>query len=160
MTNGGVMTLRNLLELAELAGATRYYKTPSFGTVPAATISAPQPIRFTRDGFVTSYTGQVQSGVAADYGATALRIQIGGQQDLFIDGQGGPAFAGFLELFGGVPARQRLVRRVKRGDLWVFTVQNLFAAVTAVIPTITLAFLDDEDLSNLASALPGGAAAK
>lgn len=153
-----VATLRQLLELAELAGATRYFKTPAFGSVVANTISTPQPIRFTRDGFVTSYFGQIQSGAVADYGAAALRVQIGGSQDVYIDGQGGPAFCGYLELFGGVPAKQRFVRRVSRGDLWVFTVQNLNApGGQAVVPTVTLAFLDDEDLARLQQALPNGA---
>jgi hypothetical protein len=150
-------TLRQLLELAELAGATRYFKTPPFGSVSANTLSSPQPIRFTRDGFVTSYFGQIQSGAAADYGAAALRVQIGGSEDLYVDGQGGPAFCGYLELFGGVPAKQRLVRRVVRGDLWVFTVQNLYPTTTAITPTVTLSFLDDADLAKLMATLQGGA---
>jgi hypothetical protein len=160
MTKDGVTSLRQLLELADLAGSTRYLKTPAFGAIAPLTISGPQTIRFTRDGFVTAFSGQIQSGAAADYAAAALRVQIGGQEDLFVDGQGAPAFAGFLELFGGVPARRRIVRRVVRGDLWTFTVQNLFAAVTSITPTVTLDILDDEDLAKLMSALPGGQPAR
>jgi len=89
-------TLREVLKMTEEAGATRYWQTPSFGTVANGTDSTPQPVRFTRDGFVTSFMGSLASGAVADYGGSSLRVQLGGTEDLFVDGQGGPAFFPFL----------------------------------------------------------------
>lgn len=148
----GILTLRQLLELAELAGATRYFKADAFGVIATTKQSPAVTVRFTRNGFVTAFSGQIDSGAVADYAGTLLRVQLGGTEDLFVDGQGAPTQAGFLELFGGVPARRRIVRRVVKGDLWVFTAQNNTAG--NVTPRVTLDFLDDDDLKNLMSALP------
>jgi hypothetical protein len=142
---------REVLKLAEEVGATRYLQTPSFGSIAAGDDSTPQPIRFTRAGFVTAYSGQIASAAVADYGGTSLRVNIGGTEDLYVDGQGGPTFAGFLELFGGVPARRKLVRRVVPGDVWVFTVRNGNAG--AVTPLVLLDVLDDEDVKKLLTAI-------
>ena len=144
--------LRELLDTAERAGATRYYQTPSFGTVTNAAASTPQPIRFTRPGYVVAMYGQVNSGAASDYAATSLRVQIGGTEDLFVDGQGGPAFAPFLALFGGIQNRQALLRRVVNGTLWTFTVQTTIGG-GGVVPLVTLSFLDDQDVQTILSSL-------
>lgn len=145
------MDLREMLALVDRAGATRYLQAPSFGSVAAATDSTPQPVRFTWDGFVVALYGGIQSAAAADYGGASLRVQIGGTEDMFVDGQGGPAFVSFLGLFGGVPNMQRIVRRVSRGDLWTFTVRN--ATAGAIVPSVFLSFLADKDVQAASQAL-------
>lgn len=136
--------LRMILDLAERAGATRYFQTPSFGATPAGAPSTPQSIRFTRPGFVCSLLGSIQSGTAPDFAGTSLRVQIGGTEDLFIDGQGGPAFSPFLALFGGIQNVRRVLRRVAAGDLWTFTVQN--NTLAPIVALVEVAYLDDEDI--------------
>lgn len=154
MSKDGVMTLRQLLELAELAGATRYFKASEeqFGTIAAGQQSPNVTVRFTRNGFVTAFSGQIKSGAVADYGGVTLRVQIGGSEDLIVDGQGAPSQIGFLEAFGGVPAKRRIVRRVTVGELWTFTANNGTAGT--VVPSVTLDFLDDDDIAKLMKALP------
>jgi len=142
--------LEQLLDTARTAGATRYYQTPSFGTVTNAAASTPQPIRFTRSGYVVAMYGQVDSGAVADYAKTSLRVQIGGTEDVAVDGQGGPAFVPFLALFGGIQNYQRLLRRVVNGTLWTFTVQTTAASV---VPLVTLAFIDDDDIKTILASL-------
>lgn len=147
-------TFRQVLELADTAGATRYYQTQSVGAIASGTnngLSTPATIRFTRSGFVSALYGQVTSGAVADYGGTSMRVQIGGTEDLFVDGLGAPAFAPFLALFGGVFNKQRLLRRVNPGDLWTFTFQTTI--VGGVTPSAQLGFLDDEDCSSLMKSL-------
>lgn len=150
-----VLTLRQLLELAELAGATRYYKASAqqFGAIAPNSQSPNVSVRFTRNGFVTGMSGQIDTGAVADYAAMTLRVQIGGTKDLIVDGQGAPTSIGFLEAFGGVPAKRRIVRRVVEGQLWVFTASNGSNANT-LTPSVTLDFLDDEDIANLMASLP------
>jgi hypothetical protein len=148
------MDLKQMLALVDRAGATRMLQCPSFGTVLTGTDSTPQPIRFTWDGFVVGLYGAIASGVAADYGGTALRVQLGGTEDMFVDGQGGPASVSFLGLFGGVPNYQRIVRRVVKGDLWTFTVHNGTAG--SVAPSVWLSFLADKDVAQVTEALAKG----
>ena len=145
------MDIRDMLALVDRAGATRYMQAPSFGTVGNGTDSTPQSIRFGWDGFVVGLYGQIQSGTAADYGGSSLRVQIGGTEDLFIDGQGGPAFAGFLGLFGGVPNYQRVVRPIKNGDLWTLTVRN--ASGGSIVPSVWFSFLAAKDVAAITAAL-------
>jgi len=141
-----------VLDLASKAGATRYFQTPPFGAVAALTDSVPQPIRFTRFGYVVSILGSIQSGAVADYAATTLRVQIGGTEDLFVDGQGGPAFVPFLALFGGIVNERRCLRRVAPGDLWTFTCHDN-AAAGSVTPLVQVSFLDDEDVARALAAM-------
>ncbi len=144
-------TLNDILKLADEAGATRFILAPSFGTVLTLQDSTPQPNRFSWDGYVVGLFGQVASGTAADYAGTTLRVQIGGVEDLFVDGQGGPAFLGFLGLFGGVPNFQRIVRRVQRGDLWTLTTHNNTAG--SVVPSVWMTMVTDDDIAVLAKAV-------
>lgn len=129
-------------------GATRYIQTPDVGTLAAVAgeQSGPAPIRFPKSGIVLAMYGQVEEASAVNYAATAVRCQIGGQEDLFLDGQGGPAFLPMLGLFGGTSNWQPLMRRVRPGVDWVFTFQNLTGAAT-LTPSVQLAFIADGDVA-------------
>lgn len=128
-------------------GATRLYLTPDVPSPAAAGgVSTPATIRFNEDGIVLAMYGQeTDTATAALFAQTAVRCQIGGTQDLFVDGQGGPAFAPMLALFGGVNNWFPLMRRVTRGSLWTFTFQNNTAA-GLIDPKIILAMISDEDV--------------
>lgn len=139
-----MLGLKDLLAIIEGVGATQYYQAPPFGALLTLTTSTPQTIRYTRPGWVYGIMGQTDAGTAASYAGTTLRVQIGGTEDLFIDGQGGPAFSPFLALFGGTPNAQRCLRRVGDGVLWTFTVANGTAGT--VTPTVVTSFISDADV--------------
>lgn len=129
-------------------GATRWFRTPSVGAVAAAGISIPAPIRFNQKGIVLAMYGQVASGVVADFAGTSVRIQVGGTEDLVLDGQGAPSFMPLLAAFGGVANWQPLMRRVIPGVDWIFTFRNDTAG--NVTPMCVLAFLADVDVEQMA----------
>lgn len=131
-------------------GATRWLQTPSVGTIAAVAgqQSGPAPIRFPERGIVLAMYGQVQEASAANYASMAMRVQVGGQEDLFLDGQGGPAFLPFLGLFGGVSNWQPVMRRVIPGVDWVFTFQNVVGTAT-LTPSCQLSFIADADVEKL-----------
>jgi hypothetical protein len=127
-------------------GATRYFVT-SFVSSPNAAggISAPVPVRFNITGICLAMYGQeTDTATVAAYAQCGVRVQIGGTEDLFVDGQGGPAFAPMLALFGGVSNWTPLMRRIQPGVDWVFTFQNNTAAGT-INPKIVLACIADAD---------------
>lgn len=134
------------------AGATRYYVTPAVASPAAAGgISTPANVRFTERGIVLAMYGQ--EAVAASqltFAQCAVRCQIGGTEDLFVDGQGGPAFAPMLALFGGQNCWTPLLRRATPGVDWTFTFRNDTPAGT-IDPTVVLAFIADRDLANMAA---------
>jgi hypothetical protein len=144
MNLGRLEDLKAVLDLVQQAGATRFLQTPAFGAIGAGVTSAPQNIRFTEEGFVVGLYGNVQSGAVADYAGTSLRVQIGGTEDLFVDGLGGPVGLPFLMLFGGIQNMQPIVRRVIPGDLWAFSVTNNTAG--NVTPLAAVSFLADRDV--------------
>lgn len=156
MNQAQMRGLRALLDMAEQTGATRILQAPTFGTVANATDSTPQSIVIPEPGFVTALAGQIASGAVADYGGSSLRFQIGGTEDFFVDGQGGPAFSPFLMNFGGLPAKKRVLRRVGRGDLWTFTVRN--ATGGGIIPTVAIDFITDKDLAAVLASIQAIAA--
>ena len=78
------------LALMGRVGATRVYVTPP---APAALLSTsqPVPIRFTAPGYVLALYGQESAqATLASYARTGVRVQVNGDEDLFIDGNGGP----------------------------------------------------------------------
>lgn len=129
-------------------GATRYFTTPAVGAVVAGQISIPAPVRFNQKGIVLALYGQVASGAVADFAGTSVRIQVGGTEDLILDGQGAPAFMPLLAAFGGVANWQPLMRRAIPGVDWIFTFQNNTAG--NVTPQCTMAFLADADVEQMA----------
>lgn len=128
-------------------GATRFVLTPDV-TSPAAAggISAPSSIRFNVNGIALCMQGQEGAlATSVSFAQCAFRCQIGGTEDLFIDGQGGPAFFPMLLAFGGVNNWMPLMRRVREADLWTFTFQNNLAAGT-ITPKIAIAVISDADI--------------
>ena len=150
---------RNILALAQQTlalmgrvGATRVYTTPPVTALPGpGTISQPAAVRFTTPGWVLAMYGQEsQQATPASYARTGVRVQIGGDQDLFIDGNGGPSYGSMLALFGGVNNWFPLVRRVVQGDLWITTFRNNDPAL-AITPEVEFAFFADADLAQMAA---------
>jgi hypothetical protein len=132
-------------------GATRYFLTPNVASPAAAGgISTPVSIRFTQKGIALAMYGQeTATATAALYAQTAFRCQIGGTEDLFVDGQGGPAFLPMLAAFGGVNNWTPLLRRVTPGVDWTFTFRNDTAA-GAIVPRIVIAVIADADVASMA----------
>jgi len=134
------------------AGATRYFVTPFVASPSAAGgLSTPSNVRFTERGIALAMYGQESVAASAlTFAQTGVRCQIGGTEDLFVDGQGGPAFASMLALFGGQNCWTPLLRRVVPGVDWTFTFQNNTPAGT-INPQVTIAFIADRDLANMAA---------
>lgn len=128
-------------------GASRYFVTPSVGAVGAGLDSIPAPVRFNQKGIALAIYGQVASGTVADYAGTSVRIQIGGTEDIVMDGQGSPSFIPMLAAFGGVANWQPIMRRVVPGVDWIFTFRNSTAG--SVTPQCTIAFLADVDVEQM-----------
>lgn len=129
-------------------GATRYFVTPDV-TSPAAAggISTPSTIRFTEKGIALAMYGQEAVAASAlTFAQCGVRCQIGGTEDLFVDGQGGPAFASMLMLFGGQNCWTPLLRRVTPGVDWTFTFRNRTPAGT-IDPSIIIAVIADSDVA-------------
>ncbi len=137
-------------------GATRYYVTPAVASPAAAGgTSTPSTIRFSRSGICLAMYGQeAVAATAASFAQTGVRCQIGGTEDLFVDGQGGPAFAPMLALFGGQNCWTPLLRRVTPGVDWTFTFQNNTAAGT-ILPSVVLSMIADVDLAAMAAQARG-----
>ncbi len=136
------------LALSGRVGATRVYVTPAVAAA-AGNDTPPAPIRFTSPGYVLAMYGQesTQATLAA-YAQTGVRCQINGNEDLFIDGNGGPAFAKLLGLFGGVVNWFPLLRRVVQGDSWIFTWRN--GTALGITPEAELAFFAEADIARMA----------
>ena len=132
-------------------GATRWFLTQDVATPAAAGgISTPVPVRFNVSGIALCIQGQeTDTATVAAFAQTAFRCQIGGVEDLFVDGQGGPAFMPMLLAFGGVNNWMPTMRRVVPGVDWVFTFQNNQAAGT-IDPKIAIAVIADQDIANMA----------
>lgn len=131
-------------------GATRYFVTPDV-TPPAVAggLSTPATIKFTESGIALAMYGQEATTASQlTFAQTGVRVQIGGTEDLIVDGQGGPGFASMLTLFGGQNCWTPLLRRVKPGVDWSFIFRNRTAA-TLVTPTVVIAFIGDGDVARM-----------
>lgn len=128
-------------------GATKIYTAPPLAAAIAAvagTTSAPVTIRFREPGTVIALYGQEQAGTAPKFATTEVRVQIGGSEDLWTDGEVG-TFVPMLALFGGSLNWFPLWRRAQPGVDWLITYRNQSGAATA-IPFVGLAFIADADL--------------
>jgi hypothetical protein len=74
-----------------------------------------------------------------------VRVRIGGNEDLFTDGQSG-VFVPMLALFGQTQNWFPLWRRATPGVDWTITYKNQSGAQTA-IPSFILAFIADADIA-------------
>ncbi len=129
-------------------GATKVYRAPALTAALAAvagTVSTPQNIRFREPGTVIACYGQEQAGTSASFATTEVRVQIGGQEDLFTDGNVG-TFVPMLALFGGPNNWFPLWRRAQPGVDWTVTYRNQSGSATA-IPSLMLAFIADADIA-------------
>ncbi len=139
-------------QLAQMGriGATRYFVTQDVTSPsPAGGQSTPVPVRFNVRGVCLAMYGQnAVTADAAAFAQCAVRVQIGGTEDMFVDGQGGATFAPMLALFGGVNNWTPLMRRVQPGVDWLFTFQNNTAAGT-INPKIVLAVIADADIAKM-----------
>lgn len=133
-------------------GSTKIYAVPDLGAPLALgapiTTSQPQTITFRENGVLIAMYGQELSGTAPKFATTRVRVQIGGSEDLFTDGQSG-VFLSLLSLFGGAQNWYPIWRRVTPGVRWVVTYQNLDTVATAT-PSAQFGFLGDADIARLA----------
>jgi hypothetical protein len=147
-------------------GSTKGYIAPELAAAIAvgapSTDSAPVNIRFREAGTVIGCYGQVvaNDGMddfadAAAFATTRIRVQVGGQEDIFTDGQSG-AFVPFLALFGGPNNWWPLWRKATPGVDWTVTYRNRSTANTK-LPDFVLAFIADADLARHGVPTPGGA---
>jgi hypothetical protein len=114
---------------------------------PVVALGQPSVVRFTQPGYVLAMYGQTDAGTPASYADVVMRLLINGDQDFFVDGLGGPAFAGFLGLFGGSSNWFPIMRRVVQGDQWAFFFQSQSGGTP--IPQVTLAMLNDLDVARM-----------
>ena len=127
-------------------GATKIYAVPSLGvSVPASSSLQAQPLQFREPGVVIAMYGQELSGTAAKFASTTVRVQLGGQEDLFTDGNSGVGVS-MLSLFGGAQNWFPLWRRVIPGVNWVITYGNNDSLAVAV-PSVQFGFIADADIA-------------
>ena len=142
--------IKQQLALMGRIGASRYYVTPeaTFSSTTAGSQSNACNIRFNEPGYILSMYGAERLIVtAASQAKTGMRLQVNGDEDIAVNGNGGPAFPSMLALFGGVNNWQPLMRRVTQGDLYTFTFENNNGA--AIRPQVTLACLMDSDIARM-----------
>lgn len=133
-------------------GATKIYAVPTLSSTVAAASSVttpqqstPQSIRFREPGTVIALYGQALAGTPASFAGTEVRVQIGGQEDIFTDGQAG-VYVPMLALFGPNLNWFPLWRRASPGVDWVITYQNRQTGGTT-FPSCYLSFIADADLA-------------
>jgi len=136
-------------------GATKFFVTSPVSVSPTANggLSVPVPVRFTDRGIALCMYG-VERVSASQFSMAncAVRVQIGGTEDYFVDGLGGPAFCPFLALFGTVSNWTPMLRRVTPGVDWVFTFQNNLPTPgppTTINPQIVIAVIADADIARM-----------
>jgi hypothetical protein len=147
-----VETIQRQISQFGRVGATKFYVAPLLtAAIPAAasaaapSVSDPVNIRFREPGTVIAMYGQELSGTVAKFAKTWLRVQIGGQEELFRDDQKG-VWLPMLALFGPNQNWTPLWRRAIPGVDWTVLYENYDTAATA-FPTFVLAFIADADLA-------------
>ncbi len=128
-------------------GATKVYKAPDLAAAIAGVVgteSQPVTIRFREPGTVIACYGQELAGTTAKFAGTEVRVRIGGQEDLFTDGQSG-VYMPMLALFGPNLNWFPLWRRAMPGVDWTVQYKNQVASTAT--PTFGLAFIADSDLA-------------
>lgn len=131
---------------------TRWITSPDVGSVVAGSDSITVPILFPAKGIVLAMYGQTVSSTptanAVDFAGVRFRLQVGGTEDLVLDGRGGPSFMPMLASFGGVANWMPLLRTVEPGVNWQITFRNR-SAVTQN-PEMVFAFIADADVQRMA----------
>lgn len=146
--------LRQVSQWGPIPG-TKAYKVPAIGTSVAIAASAVSPtvlqappLQWRESGFVCALKGSEQSGTGAKFAKTGIRIQIGGQEDLWTDGNSGVDLT-LLTLFGGGLNWLPLWRRVIPGVNWVVSWYN-YDPAAVVYPEGSFLFIADADLARMA----------
>ncbi len=128
-------------------GATRIQTVPDVAAIAASSFSQPQIVNWRDDGWVIAMYGQELAGTAPKFAATRVRVQIGGSEDLFSDGQAG-TYCSMLSLFGGAQNWFPLLRRVQKGVQWIVSYQNRDTGATAT-PDAQFAMILDPDVARM-----------
>lgn len=132
---------------------TRWITSPDVGSVLAGQDSITVPILFPMRGIVLALYGQTVSATpsanSVDYAGVRFRLQVGGTEDLILDGRGGPSFLPMLGAFGGVANWMPLLRTVEPGVNWQLTFRNR-SAVTQT-PEVDFTFIADADIARMAA---------
>jgi hypothetical protein len=129
-------------------GSTKTLRAPALPAALAAGTavdSQPVTIRIREPGTIIACYGQELAGTTAKFAATEVRVRIGGQEDLFSDGQSGVFFP-MLGLFGPNANWYPLWRRGIPGVDWTIQYRNNDTGATAT-PSFGLAFIADADLA-------------
>lgn len=151
-------TIETLLRYISQFGpvpSTKVYKVPALGTSVAAAANAltpmivqAQPLQFRETGFVLGMYGSERSGTGPKFAQTGVRVQIGGQEDLFTDGNSGVDVS-MLSLFGGALTRYPLWRAASPGVNWVVSYYNYDTEAVA-LPEVEFSFVAQADIERMA----------
>lgn len=122
--NAITMAQRALAQYGRL-GATRIYQAPSVGVLPAPLGSTSQsvPITWRTNGIVVAMYGQTLDGLASSFAGVSARVQIGGSEDLFTDGNTG-VFVPLLALFGNAQNWFPIMRQTYKTQVWSVSFRN------------------------------------
>lgn len=120
-------------------GATRIYQAPSVGAVAAGATSQSVPITWRTDGLVIAMYGQTLDGAVASLAGMSVRVQIGGSEDLFTDGNTGVAVP-MLALFGQAQNWFPLMRACYKTEVWSVSFVN--ATAGALTPSVQFAVVE------------------
>lgn len=138
-------------------GATKIYAAPDLpAALAAGTNSPPLNIQFKEPGSAIAFYAQsVGDGVAdaTAFATTRVKVEIGGQENIFTDGQVG-VFRSLLALVGGAQNWFPIWRRVTPGIDWTVTWQNL--SEVTVVPEFSIAVIADADLARQMPPRPNG----
>lgn len=151
-------TIETLLRYISQFGpvpSTKVYKVPALGAAVAAAVNATtptivqaQPLQFREVGFVLGMYGSERSGTGPKFAQTGVRVQIGGQEDLFTDGNSGVDVS-MLSLFGGALNRYALWRPAAPGVNWVVSYYNWDTGAVAY-PEVEFSFIAQADVDRMA----------
>lgn len=124
-------------------GATKLLTFPSFGALAAGAFSSPQTIRIREPGTILGIYGDTLNATAPAFAGLQCRVQIGGTEYLWTDGQS-PTYVSLLSLVGGAQNWFPLLRRAIPGVDWVADFVNNSALTDT--PSLKLAFIADADV--------------
>ena len=120
-------------------GATRIYQAPAVGSVANGATSQAVPITWRTDGIVIAMYGQTLDGAVASLAGMALRVQLGGSEDLFTDGNTGVAVP-MLSLFGQAQNWFPLMRQCYKTQVWSVSFTNTSGG--ALTPSVQFAVIE------------------
>lgn len=155
-TNAYLDAIMRAQALVGRLGGTRNFRTQDLVTPIAIGGESPtQLVRFDRDGVVLAMYGQESTATPLGLSVVSARIQVG-SRDVFLDGNGGPAFAPFAMLFGGLSNWYPMLVETEKAVPWVVTFRNGIGAAATNSPMVNFAWISNEDLAAMASAERAG----